>query len=44
MGSNGQNSPGNSKYFLKNQLRHISKLIDAEDDDMDCAGNNSEYN
>jgi hypothetical protein len=25
-------------------LRHISKLIDAEDDDMDCAGNNSEYN
>jgi hypothetical protein len=43
MGSNGQNSPGNSKYFLKNQLRQISKLIDAEDDEIDCE-ENSEYN
>ena len=26
-------SPGNSKYFIKNQLRHISHLGDADDDE-----------
>jgi hypothetical protein len=35
-------SPGQSKYFPKNQLRHISKLVDGEDD-VDMSDDDDEH-